>query len=122
MSFIYRTIHILAAMYPRPMNMVTNVSLGSGLSSDVPHMKIIQVVHKRILMKTLKNIEKYTSVYEICLKSVPESSCSCFFCFQKRCEDRGQDQQKYPTPQFLDISPKSMCWCSQLWIILFRLC
>ena len=38
-------------------------------------------------MKTLKNIEKNTSAYEICLKSVPDSSCSCSFCFQKNCED-----------------------------------
>ena len=38
LSFIYRINHILAAMYPRPMNMVTNVNLGSGLSSDVSHM------------------------------------------------------------------------------------
>ena len=46
-SFIYRISHILAAMYLRPMNMVTtNVSLGSGLSSDVSHMQIIQVVYK----------------------------------------------------------------------------
>ena len=46
-SFFYRISHILAAMYLRPMNMVTtNVSLGSGLSSDVSHMQIIQVVYK----------------------------------------------------------------------------
>ena len=38
LSFIYRINYILAAMYPRPMNMVTNVNLGSGLSSDVSHM------------------------------------------------------------------------------------
>ena len=44
--FIYRISHILAAMYPRPINMVTNVSLGSGLSSEVSHMQIIQVVYK----------------------------------------------------------------------------
>ena len=60
-------------------------------------------------MKTLKNVEKNTSVYEICLKSVPDRFRSCFFCFQKNCEDRGQDQQEYPRTQFLDISPKSMC-------------
>ena len=58
LSFIYGIKHILAAIYPRPMNMVTNVSLGSGLSSDVSHMQIIQVVYKGILMKTLKNIKK----------------------------------------------------------------
>ena len=42
---MYRISHILAAMYPRPIYMVTNVSLGSGLSSDVSHMPIIQVVY-----------------------------------------------------------------------------
>ena len=46
LSFIYRISHILADLYPRPMNMVTNVSLGSGLSSDVSDMQIIQVVYK----------------------------------------------------------------------------
>ena len=36
---IHKISHILAAMYLRPMNMV-------GLSSDVSHMQIIQVVCK----------------------------------------------------------------------------
>ena len=33
----------VASNYPRPMSMVTNVSLGSGLSSDVSHMQIIRL-------------------------------------------------------------------------------
>ena len=40
------------------------------------------------------------------VKICPDCSCSCFFHFQKNCEDRGQDQQEYPRPKFLDISPK----------------
>ena len=46
LSFIYRICHILNAMYPRPMNMVTNSSLVSGFSSEVSHMQIIQVLYK----------------------------------------------------------------------------
>ena len=46
-------------------------------------------------MNTNENLKNYrkkiTSVYEIYLKSVPDSSCSCSFSFQKNCEDRGQD-------------------------------
>ena len=45
LSFMYRICHIVAAMYPRPMNMITNGSLVSGLSSEVSHMQIIQVVY-----------------------------------------------------------------------------
>ena len=44
-------------------------------------------------MNTNENLKNYrkkiTSVYEIYLKSVPDSSCS--FSSQKNCEDRGQD-------------------------------
>ena len=47
------------------------------------------------------------------LISVPDGSCSCLFCFQKKCEDRGQDQQEYPRPEFLDISPKPIISSSQ---------
>ena len=35
--FIYKISHILAAIYPKPMDMVPNLSLGSGLSSDLSH-------------------------------------------------------------------------------------
>ena len=40
-DLLIKSRHILATMYPRPMNMVTNLSLGSGLSSGVSHMQII---------------------------------------------------------------------------------
>ena len=43
--------------------------------------------------ENFKNIENNTSTYEICPKSVPDGSCSCFFC-----EDREQDKQEYPRP------------------------
>ena len=64
-------------------------------------------------MNINKIIEKNTSAYEICLKSVPAGSISCFFCFQNNFEDRGQDQQVYPRPEFLDISPKPIISSSQ---------
>ena len=37
----YKISHIFAAMYPRPMNIVPNISLCPGLSSGVSHMQII---------------------------------------------------------------------------------
>ena len=59
-------------------------------------------------MKTFKNIEKNTSAYEICynLSLMALALFFFFFAFKKKCEDRGQDQQEYPRPEFLDISPE----------------
>ena len=63
-------------------------------------------------MKTLKKIykKKYTSVYEICLKNLSLTALALLsFAFKKNCEDKEQDQQEYPRPLFIDISPKPMC-------------
>ena len=40
-DLLLKSSQILTALYPIPMNMVPNLSLGSGLSSSVSHMQII---------------------------------------------------------------------------------
>ena len=40
-DLLIKSIIFLAAIYPRPMNMIPNFSFGPGLSSGVSHMQII---------------------------------------------------------------------------------
>ena len=40
-DLLIKPCHIFAVMYPRPMNMVPNFSLGSDLLSGVSHMQVI---------------------------------------------------------------------------------
>ena len=40
-DLLIKSCHIFAVMYPRPMNMVPNFSLGSDLVSGVSHMQVI---------------------------------------------------------------------------------
>ena len=56
-------IHILAAMYLRPMNMVQNFGLGSGLSSGVSHPICIFMNIGDNFLNNMKIIGKNTFVY-----------------------------------------------------------
>ena len=63
-------------------------------------------------MKTFEIEKKKTSAYEIYLKSVPDGSCSCFLCCQKK-NVKIEDMISRSIPDLLDISPKPIISSSQ---------
>ena len=66
-------------MYPRPMNMVPNFSLGSGLSFGMPHMQFIYIICIFINIGENFNInENLKNEVKIIGKKKRENLCNFF--------------------------------------------